>query len=148
MQKISFTKSTSFLLRYNFIFSRFGNCDRFKYFQQLAHSSYFKTGSGVSMEQSTSSICSSRTKKFLHACNKLAFMAQPIGPKSYRPVTPVKTWSHGQGEMGRARCVLSALNWCRTFKLNRLATLQEFSFFRHSTSINREGHIIEESLLQ
>ena len=50
--------------------------------------SYLSTGSGVRMEHSTSSICSSRTKCFLQVSNKLAFMAHPMGPKSYRPVTP------------------------------------------------------------
>lgn len=46
---------------------------------------YFKTGSGVRIEQSTSSICSSITKNCRHKFNMLVFRAQPIGPKSNCP---------------------------------------------------------------
>ena len=49
---------------------------------------YLRTCSGVSMAVSTSSICSSRMKKLRHACSRFAFIAQPIGPKSYSPFTP------------------------------------------------------------
>jgi len=55
-----------------------------------------RTGSGVRMEQSTSSICSSRTKKLRQALKMFAFSAHPIGPKSNWPVIPIKTqmWCH------------------------------------------------------
>jgi len=43
------------------------------------------------MEQSTSSICSSRTKKLRHALRIFAFSAHPIGPKSNWPVIPINT---------------------------------------------------------
>ena len=51
--------------------------------------SYLSTGSGVSMQLSISSIPSSSTKCCRHSDNKLLFIAQPIGPKSYSPATPV-----------------------------------------------------------
>jgi len=50
--------------------------------------SYSKTRSGVSIEQSISSICSSRTKKRFHCSKIFDFNAQPIGPKSYNPAMP------------------------------------------------------------
>lgn len=49
---------------------------------------YSKTRSGVSIEQSISSICSSRMKNRFHCSKILDFNAQPIGPKSYNPATP------------------------------------------------------------
>jgi len=51
---------------------------------------YFKTGSGVSMVQSISRICSSCIKCCLHAWMMLFFKAHPTGPKSYKPLTPAK----------------------------------------------------------
>ena len=51
--------------------------------------SHLRMGSGVSMVVSTSSMFSSRTKWERHREMRLAFMAQPIGPRSYKPATPV-----------------------------------------------------------
>ena len=51
-----------------------------------------RTCSGVNMAVSTSNICSSRMKKLRHACSRLAFIAQPIGPKSYSPFTPANLY--------------------------------------------------------
>lgn len=65
--------------------------------------SYFKTGSGVSMVQSISRICSSWMKCCLQVWMMLFFRAHPTGPKSYRPLTPTKHES----------CPLSLwTNWC------------------------------------
>lgn len=49
---------------------------------------HLRTGSGVSIVQSISRICSSWMKCCLHTCRMLFFRAQPMGPKSYSPLTP------------------------------------------------------------
>lgn len=60
---------------------------------------YLRTGSGVSIVQSISRICSSWMKCCLQACRMLFFSAHPTGPKSYRPLTPGRVWLHGNGAL-------------------------------------------------
>ena len=54
----------------------------------IIRAAHFSTASGISIEQSTSSMFSCRTKCDRHCARRLAFIAHPTGPKSYSPATP------------------------------------------------------------
>ena len=102
------------------------------------HATYLRTGSGVSMVQSISRICSSWMKCCLQACRMLFFRAQPTGPKSYRPLTPEEHYCMV------TECLKTAL--CVGLRTNRYLNVT----VSHAgvTSIDGKGLVIEESPLE